>query len=318
MPMLRFILLLACPALAWSQSYPSKPVRLIVAFEAGSGGDAVARMIAARVGEGLGQTVVVENRGGAGGGVGAEVVARAAPDGYTLLFTTPNPQVTRPILSSNISYDPVNDFTPVTTLVETVAALVVHPSLPVSSMAEFVQYAKQNPGRISYASTGIGSSFHLAGEILARAAGVEMVHVPYKGSAGSLADLTAGRVQAAFTALVSAQAGVKAGKMRLLGVMGTERFAAAPDVPTIAEAVKGFENPPFWLAVFGPAGLQQGVVQRLNGEFVRQVSSPDMKAKLAGVGMSVIANSPEETAAKLRRDIALTARIVKEAGIPRE
>lgn len=311
-------LLAVCAAVpAASQSFPARPVRFIVAFEASSAGDVAARLVASRLGENLGQQVLVENRGGAGGGIAAETVARAAPDGYTLLFTTPNPQVVRPLLAKSVSYDPVRDFTPVALLVETVIAFVAHPSLP-STVKELLQHARAHPGKLAYGTSGVGSTFHFSGELLKEVGGAEIVHVPYKGAAPAIADLIAGRIQLSFTALGTALPPSRAGKLNILAVLASKRFAALPEVPTLTEALPGFENPPFWLALFGPAAVPQPVVARLNSDTVRALNVPEVRDKLASMGMSVVGASPEETGARLKRDIALSARIIKAAGIQPE
>lgn len=323
--MRRFASLLLCavgcaaatPA-AQSQAFPAKPIRWIVSFEAASGGDVAARMLASKLSDALGQQMLVENRGGAGGGIAAELVARAAPDGHTLLFTTPNPQVIRPFLSKNISYDPVRDFTPITTLVETVIALIAFPGLPANTVKELVDQARSRPGSVSYGSSGIGSSFHLSGELLKQLTGVNMTHVPYKGAAPAIADMVAGRIQIVFTALASAQPLLRSGKAKILAVLASKRFQDLPQVPTMREALSGFEDLPFWLAMFGPAGVPQPVVERLHAETVKALKLPEIRDKYASMGFAVLGNTPEEAGAKLRRDIEVIGKIVKAAGLKPE
>jgi tripartite-type tricarboxylate transporter receptor subunit TctC len=310
--------LLSMPISSSAQAFPTKPIRLVVAFEASSGGDVAARMVAAKISENLGHQMLVENRAGAGGGIAAEMVARASPDGYTLLFTTPNPQVIRPFLSKNIAYDPVKDFTPVAMLWETVAAMIVNPQLPVNSVKELVDYARRNPGKLSYGSSGIGSAFHLSGELLKQVAKLDLVHVPYKGGAPAISDLTAGRIQMMFIALATALPMSNSGKVRILAVQASKRFPGLSQGPTTSEALPGFEDPPLWIAIFGPAGLPQTITERWNREFSKVLNLSEMRDKLASMGFSVVATCAEETGARLKRDIQLVGKIITGAGITPE
>jgi tripartite-type tricarboxylate transporter receptor subunit TctC len=309
-------LALAAPA-ALAQSYPAKPIRTIVAFSAGSGGDIVVRLVAARAGELLGQPIVVENQGGAGGAIAAEAVARSSPDGYTMLLTTPGPHVSRPFLVSKLPYDPVNDFTPITVAVETVMCLMAHPAVPASSVKELIEHARRNPG-LAYGTNGVGSTLHMNGEQVQLVTGVKLTHVPYKGVALAMNDLLAGQIPLSFGSLATALPHLPAGKVKVLAVIASRRFRGLPDVPAMTEVLEGYRNVPAWLAFFGPARMPAPVLGRLHGALLGALTTPEVRDKVESAGFVVVGSTPEQFRASLKRDIELVGKIVKAAGIKPE
>ena len=308
-------LCLAMPVASLAQAWPSKPIRLIMPFPGSSSVDVVARLVAQKMSESLGQPVVVEPRPGANGMIGSDVVAKSAPDGYTLQIATPSTHVTSLFLSKNVPYDPVKDFTPITAAVEPATCLAVYSDLPVKNVAELVEYAKRNPGRLSYSSSGIGSVFHMTGEIFNQAAGTNLLHVPYRGAAAALIDLIAGRVPVAFVAVGDALPQARAGKLRILAVLEASRYAGLPDVPTVGETLPGFKKPPSWFGFFGPAGLPPALVARVHAEIIKALNAPDVRARLGDGAMIVIGNTPENLAAMLKNGIDVYGRLIKAAGI---
>jgi tripartite-type tricarboxylate transporter receptor subunit TctC len=302
---------------AFAQAYPTKPIRLVIPFPPG-GVDITGRLLANKMGEFLGQPVVVENRGGANGLIGSEHVARSAPDGYTILLTTPSTHVTAVFLQKSIPYDPVKDFTPLCAVLEPVSLLIVNPSLPVNSVQELMAHARNNPGRLTYSSSGIGSVFHLTGEALKEAANVNILHVPYKGTGPALADVVAGRIDMGFNALSTLRPQINAGKVKVLAVAESRRYAGLPNVPTVGEGVPGFNKPSTWFGFFGPAGMPRAVVQRLNADMVKTANAPDLREKLDEGGFSVIAGTPEEFAAILEKGLEVYGKLVKSVGLKPE
>jgi tripartite-type tricarboxylate transporter receptor subunit TctC len=297
--------LLGAPLAALSQAYPSQTIRLVLPYPAGAGGtDLVARLVATKTSEYLGQTIVVDNRPGATGIIGTEMVQRAAPDGYTLGFGTPSSHVLS-ALSGKAPYDPIKDFTPIVTLSDSVFALVVHPTVPASSVKELIEFIRRNPGKVAYGSNGMGGTFHLATENFRNAVGgnVDLVHVPYKGTAQVMNDMASGQIQMAFTSVTGAVPFQKQGKLRILAVLEDERYSGLPDVPSILETVPSYEKPAGWFIIFGPAGLPQPIVQRLNAEMVKAVRSPDVRAKIEAAGLMIVANTPQQSAARLKRTL---------------
>ena len=299
----------------FSQAFPAKPARLIVGFSPGGGVDITARIVAAKLSEIWGQQLIVENRVGAGGTIGAEMVARAAPDGYTLVLCNVASHGIAPSLYKKLGYDAVKNFTPISLVGTTANVMVVHPSVPARSVAEFIAYAKANPGKISYGSAGVGTTLHLSVELFKSMTGTDLVHVPYKGGAQALADLIGGQVQLMIANLPEQIAHIKTGKTRALGVTTTTRSRQLPDVPTIAESgVPGFDVV-VWYGVCGPAGLPKPVLEKLNGDVVKALSSTDMKQKLTGHGIEPGPMAPEQFASFIRSDIAKWAKVVKESGV---
>jgi len=309
---------LAVPLMAFAQAWPSKPIRLVVPYPPGGSTDLLARSIGAKVGEALGQQIIVDNRAGAGGMLGSDLVARSAPDGYTILLGTGATHGLTLLLSKTVPYDPVKDFTAITAAAEVPIILCVHPSVPASTAKEFVDYAKKNPGKLSFGSSGTGSPHHLSGELLKQVAGIDMIHVPYKGAAPAVQDLIGGQVPAVFTTLSTALPHIRGGRIRPIGFVETKRQASVPEIPTIGESVPGYAMPVSWLGFFAPAGLPADILKRYNAEIVKAVRSPDVKEKLEAAGMPVVGTSSEEFAKMVRDDIETFRRIVNAAGIKPE
>ena len=300
---------------AQAQSYPVKPVRVVTQFAAGAAGDVLTRIITTQLQESLGQPMVVDNRPGAGGVVAAETVARAAPDGYTLLVAGPGTQVIRVYLVKQSSFDPVKDFTPITALGDSPVVIVAHPSLPVGSFKELIEYAKANPNKVSYGTSGIGSQHHLGGEQIALLTGARMIHVPYKAGAQALVDLVAGQLQTSYSVIGPALPMIKAGKARALTVISDKRISQLPDVPAITELIPGYSPFRSWVALFGPAQLPEPILRRLNSETVKGISSAAGRAKVLDAGYEPIPGTPEEFAALIARDLSFVGRVVKAANI---
>lgn len=298
---------------AWAQTYPSKPIRIVVPYPPGGTADVLARILGQRIAEHLGQTVIVDNRGGAGGNIGTELVAKAAPDGYTLVLGTVATHGINSHATRKIPYDPVRDFAPIAALAQNIICVAANPSLPVHSIRELVDYAKQNPGKLSFASSGTGTPHHLAGELLNQMAGIDMVHVPYKGATPAVLDTMTGQVQIGFLSLATALPHIKAGKLRILAVVEGARSPSMPDVPTVGETVKGFEISS-WLGLFAPAGTPPEIVKKLNAEVVRTLTSPDTRASLEVQGLNIVVNSPEQFAAQVKLDYERWGRLIKSIG----
>ena len=309
-------LLLALTTAAAAQDYPTKPVLLIVAFPPGGSNDVVGRMIATQLGERLAKQVVVDNRGGAGGVLGTEVAAGAAPDGYTILVIslayTVNPWLYK------LKYDPLNAFVPVAMLASGANVLSVHPSVPVNSVKELIALAKQKPGELNYASAGSGSFQHLGSELFKLMAGVDIVHVPFKGGGPAMIDVVGGHSQVLFSSLVQTGGHIRSGKLKALGVGSTARSALFPDIPTIAEAgVPGYEMANWW-GIVAPAGTPQPIVDRLAREIGVVLSSPETQKLFAGEGAEVVQKTPAEFAAFIEAELAKWQRVVKDAKIKAE
>ena len=310
--------LLAAAAPASAQTWPTRPITLVVPFPPGPALDLVARLVGVKLGEALGQNIVVENRTGANGMIGASLVARAQPDGYTLLMSTASTHVTAVYLMRNLSYDPLRDFTPILAAVEPVTCLVVGSALPVNSVPELIAYAKAHPGELSYGSSGVGSVFHLMGELFNQTAGVKINHVPYRGVAPALQDVIAGHIPMAFLSIsnvlgVADQAGVK-----ILAVLEPQRFALRPQIPSMSEALPAFRKPSSWFGLFGPPGLPAPITARLNAETFRALTAPDVLPKLNDNGMAVIGGTPDDFKALIVDGIARYGAIIKAAGIEPE
>jgi tripartite-type tricarboxylate transporter receptor subunit TctC len=311
----RTVALLAClvnPLVAPAQSYPTKPIRIIVAI---AGSDYVARLVAQKLTDILGQPVVVETQTGAGGMMGADQAAHAAPDGHTLLLASASQHVMRLYMAKSTPYDPLKDFAPITLVGETLQCIVVNASLPVNSLRELIGYARANAGKVSYATSGIGTGNHLSGELINQLAGIDMVHVPFKTGAQALTSVVGGQIPVAFAILATATPQLRAGKLKVLAVTNEKRYAGMPDVPSVKEVLPGFQTPPYWFGFFAQAGVAQPIIARLNAEIVKILAPAEVRAKLDEIGFTVIASTPEEFAARVKRDIELVGRIVKTAGI---
>jgi tripartite-type tricarboxylate transporter receptor subunit TctC len=303
---------LSSPALA--QEFPSGPLRIVVPFQAGGSTDIVARTLAQKMKERFDQPAVVENRAGANGTIGAAVVAKSAPDGHTMLLVQSG-FVSNPILMRNLPYDQARDLAPVTSLASGPMVLVVHPSLPAKSVGELIALARSRPGELNFGSPGSGSLSDLCAELFDSMAGVKMIHIPYKGSGGALADVVAGRVPVYYMNLLLALPYLKDGRLRALGVTSPQRSAITPDLPTIAEAgLPGYEMTT-WYGLFVQGATPRAVVAKLQSEVARILDQPDMKARIAADGMTVVASTPGEFAAFLRRETEKYTRIIEAAGI---
>jgi tripartite-type tricarboxylate transporter receptor subunit TctC len=308
-------LLLLASAAAFAQAYPQRPVRLIVPYPPGSGTDIVARLLGQRLGEDWGQAVVVDNRPGAGAIVGVDALAKAAPDGYTIGIADTGPLAINPALYPKLPYDPARDFAPVIEVAKLPFMLVAHPSLGVSSVPELIAAAKREPGRINYASVGNGSAVHLATELFKKRAGIDLVHIPYKGSAPALNDVLGGTTPVMFVNLLSGLQHVKSGRLRALAVATSARVGALPDVPTVSESgVPGYEFQA-WFGVLAPAATPAAVVERLNTEFHRVLSLPDVRARLLNEGgMQPVGGSAAQFAALITGEKESWGKLVKETG----
>ena len=296
-----------------AQTWPSRHVRLVVPFPPGGGTDAVARIVASRLSGIWGHQMVIENKGGAGSNLGAEAVARSDPDGYTVLVGSLPLAVNR-YLYSSLGYDPIADFAPVTLIAVYPNLMVVPNSSPARSVAEFVAHAKANPGRITFASSGVGTSTHLSGELFKRMTGIEMTHVPYRGVALALNDVIPGRIDVMFNTMAGVLQQVRSGQLRGLAVTSTKRFPTAPELPTVADTVPGFDVLS-WYALFVPARTPAAIVRKLHGDTVAILREPDTREKLEKTGVLVVGSTPEELAAQLRAETELWGPVIKAAGI---
>jgi len=296
---------------AIAQNYPAKPLRMIIPFPAGGTADIIARLVGVKAAERLGQPVIAENRVGAGGTIGSDLVAKAAPDGYTFLMTTTGSHLLTSLVTKNVPYDPLKDFTPITGATESYSGLAVAPSLGINSVRELLDLARRNPGKLTYSSAGIGTAFHLAGALFGNAGNVELTHVPYKGAGQALNDLMTGTITMTFSAITSQLPFLRSGKLKLIAVLGTQRFAALPDIPTMSEALPNFENLEAMTGFLGPAGMPAPVLGRLNGDLAATVKSAEVRAKLEADGNTPVGNSPEQFGAHLQRAYQAYVRAVK-------
>ena len=311
------LLLALVPLAPHAQDYPNRPLRLVVPFAPGGGADIVARAIAGPLGKRLGQTIIVDNKPGGGATLGANFVAKAPADGYTLLYTTPGPQMTNPYLMARLPYDPVNDLTPVSQLAILPSVLVVHKDVPARSLKELIDYARKNPAKINFASAGIGASSHLAGELFKQSAGVYMVHIPYRGTGPATADLLAGQVQMAIDSIVVYKPHIDAGSVRALGVSSLQRSPQLPDIPAIADVLKGFEGSPVnYLSV--RAGTPQAIIDRLNREVNAVLESPELKDQLSKSGVIPKGSTPAEMAALIRSEAEKWRKVIAYSGAKME
>jgi len=313
----RLVLLLLLPAIAWAQDYPSKPVKIVVPYSAGGNADILGRTLAQKLGDALKQPFVVENRAGANGGIGTDLVAKSAPDGYTLLVTASGPLTVNPTLYKSVPYDPIKDFAPISECAVYQYVLVTLASSPWKSIADIVAAAKAKPGAISFGSTGVGGGNHLSGELFALATGTQLTHVPYKGSAPALSDLLGGQLSMMFDTVITSVPQIRAGKLRAFAVSSAKRASSLPEVPTMQEAgIKGFDISQ-WQGFLAPAGTFKAIVDRLNAETIRAMHAPDVHERIAVQGGNeIVTGTPEEFAALIKSDLQAYAKLIREAKIP--
>ena len=304
---------LAMAGLAAAQKYPAKPITVIVPQAAGGANDTIARVVAQKLSEQLGQSVVIENRVGAGGNVGTAAAAKARPDGYTVMITADSAQVINPFLYQNTGFDPVKDFEPVAPLARAGYVLVAHPAFPANNVSELVALAKAAPGKYAIASAGNGTLNHLIGEMLQKAADIKLVHVPYRGAAAAATDVVGGQVPLSVQSMPSSIGFIRSGKLKVLGVVNERRLPALPDAPTIGETIKGFGATP-WYGMFAPAGTPKDIIRMLQDEVAKALDSADARDKLAVVGCEPFKGTSEQLATLVKDDLVRWSRIVKESG----
>jgi tripartite-type tricarboxylate transporter receptor subunit TctC len=307
--------LLNLPLPAAAQTYPNRPVRIVAPFPAGGGLDLVSRALGQRLSTALGQSIIIDNRSGADGMIGTEQVAKAAPDGYTLLISSTGPMVINPALNIKMPYDTLRNFAPITLVVVQPLCLVVHPSLPVKSVKELIALAKAKPGQLNYGSGGIGNGAHLAGEIFRTITSIDIVHVPYKGAAPAVVDLLAGQVQMMLNSIPVLLPFIKSAKLRALAVGADKRMAILPEVPTMRESGIAKFDANSWYGFFAPAGTPKEIVSRLNYESAKILRSQEMRDFMSPQGAEAIGDSPEEFSAHIRSELAKWAQAVKTAGV---
>jgi tripartite-type tricarboxylate transporter receptor subunit TctC len=307
---------LAAPLGALAQAYPVKPIRVVIAL--GGGGEALSRLIAQKMSEAMGQPVLIDPQPGASGAVGAGTVARAEPDGYTILYAATNSQVYRLVLNKSTAYDPVKDFTPITMLSEAVLVIAVSNNSHITSVKDLVEQARKSPGKIFYGTSGVGTTHHLAAELLQSVAGIKLTHVPYKDPNQVATDLIGERIPVGFGIFGTMYPFHTSGKLRIISLNNTKRYARAPAIPTTTEGLPGYLPPPGWNGYFGPAGLPRPIVQRLHDEIAKAATSPDLRDKIDALGFIITLSTPEELGDIVKRDLERTFKIAKTAGIEPE
>ncbi len=295
------------------ETYPNRPVTVIVPQAAGGANDAIARIVAQKLSGQMGQQFLIDNRAGAGGNIGTSAAAKAKPDGYTLMLTTNSAHVINPSLYKKPGFDPVKDFQPIGTVATAGYALVANPSFPAKNVKQLIDLAKKQPGKLSYASAGNGTLNHLIGEMLQRSAGIELLHVPYKGASAAVTDVVGGQVPLSVQSLPSSVSFIKGGKLTVLAVVNEKRVASLPDVPTIGETIKGFGSTP-WYGLLAPAGTPGAIVAKLQSELAKALDSAAVRDQLAAQGCEPFKGSTEQFAALIASDLPKWARIVKESG----
>ena len=305
-----------CALQVQAQAYPTKPIRVIMAVQGGA--EVTVRIMANKVTEAMGQPLVIEMMPGAGGAQAAETVMHAAPDGYTIMYTGASAMVIRKYVTRNTRYDPVTDFSPIIRLNETVLHIMVNPSLPVNNMHELVDYAKKNPGKLSWGTSGVGTSHHLSGELIRMLTGIDWVHVPYKGAPPVVTDLIAGRIQVGFGTISTIAPIANSGKIRIIAINNGQRYPLFPNVPTVAEQLPGYTAAPSFTGYYGPAGMPRPIVQRLYGEYLKAATSPEARAKAEELGYFQGTGTPEELAESIKQGLAIVQKIVKGSGIQPE
>ena len=313
-PLLIAAILLVMPVSALAHAYPSRPVHLVNQFAPGASGDTSSRIVAQSLSKVIGQPVVVENRAGGAGTVAAAYVAKSEPDGHTLLYAT-SAIVTNKFLAKSQEFDALEALLPISQISRPIVCLVVNAKFPASSLKELIEYAKRNPGKVAYGTSGIGSPHHFSGEQIKLLTGANFVHLPYKASAQALLDTVAGQIPATFSIYSVTVPQIQAGKVRVLAVVSDKRVPQLPDVPTVAEIVPGFEEPPSWTGFFAPVKIQPALLKRLNADILKAMNDPDLRAKLEAGGSEINVGTPEQFAETIRRGVALTEKIIKSAGI---
>ena len=299
-----------------AQNYPVKPIRTISTLSGGA--ELIARMVSQRLSETLGQAVIIETQNGAGGIVGQETVLRAAPDGYTLLFTSVGPHVISQFVSKSARFDPVKGYTPIAKIMESLFLVIANSSTPFNTVGEMIEFARRNPGKISYGTSGIGTVHHFAAAMITALTGIEWVHIPYKGGPPVLSATLSGEVQVGFVILLTMSSFANSSKLKVLGINNTQRYAGMPNMSTLTEQLPGYSPPTTWGSYFGPAGLPAPIVSRLNADIVKIMHQPDLKAKVEGSGSVVSTTSPEGLAEQVRNDLVAVAKMVKLAGVKPE
>jgi tripartite-type tricarboxylate transporter receptor subunit TctC len=307
-------LLFALGAQAAPAAYPDKPIMLIVPWAAGGSTDILARAIAEQLTKSMGQPVIVDNRVGASGNIGSNFVAKAKPDGYTLLIGSMSTHAMNPTLMPNMPFKGADDFTPIALVANVINTMVVNPSVPAKNLKEFIAYAKANPGKLAYASAGAGSTNHLSAEMFSKAAGIKMLHVPYKGGAPAVLDTVGNQTQVLFSAGTQTLPHVNSGKLRLLAVTEPKRSALLPNTPTVAETLPGFEIS-VWYAAFGPAGMPKELVTRLNAEINKALAVPEIRARMDSIGVELVNSTPDQLARTLHRDTERYDKIIRDLNI---
>ena len=304
---------------AVAQTWPAaRPVTMVVPFPPGPALDLVARLVGGKISDALGQTVVVENRSGANGTIGSSLVARATPDGYTLLAATAGTHVTAVHLMKHLPYDPLKDFAPIVAAVEPVTCLAVHSAVPVDTVEELIAYARSHPDELSYGSSGLGSVFHMMGELFNQTAGVRIKHVPYRGVAPAMQDVISGHIPMVFISVSNAIPAMQTGRVKILAVLEPTRYPKLSQVRSMSEIVSAFQKPSSWFGFFGPAGLPREIVTRLNIEMVKSLNASDVRGKLEDNGMTVIGGTPEQFGALMQDGIVRYGAIIKATGIQAE
>ncbi len=308
----------AAPALAQTTAYPTRPIRFVVPFAPGGNADTISRTSGVKVGESIGQQIVIDNRSGANGNIGMEIVARAAPDGYTIVLGYIANVAIAPSLVAKLPYDPVKDYAPITLLATSPNIIVVHPSVSARTLKELIALSKAKPKSVNFSSAGVASVGHLTGELFNTALGADLQHIPYKGSAQGVIDLLAGQIQMMIGGMSSVMPHIKAGRLRSIAMTGAQRSPAAPDVPTVAEStMPGFEATA-WYGAMAPAGTPRTIVARLHSEFAKALAVPDAKQRLENLGYQIVASTPDEFAAYIKTEIVKWAKVVKASGAKAE
>jgi tripartite-type tricarboxylate transporter receptor subunit TctC len=299
-------------------AYPNRPIKMISPFPPGGASDALARLVASKLGEGLGQTVTVDNRAGASGNIGHEAAAKSQPDGYTLVLSNSSSVVTNPHLFKKLPFDPLNDFAPISMVASAGQVLVVHPSVPATTIAELTAFAKANPNKLNFGSGGKGIQSHISGEMYKSAVGVDIVHIPYKGTVQAVTDLLAGQIQMVFSDMAPALPHIKSGKLRAIAVTSSQRSASLPDVPTISESgLPGFSSGVWW-SVLGPKGTPVEIVNRINSEIGKMMQSADVREAYAKLGITPQHSTPSKVLENIRGESPVMAKILKAAGVEAE